>query len=138
MEKTILPRKIINITKIIIFVYILQLLLSLILYYRSIEKYEIDEIKISIEKETPWYLSIIPGLGIFLDIGDIFLDNHVNIRFYYQGWTYVAYSDSQEYINWKNGLEVKTTNDFIFLYEKGECDQPIIGMPRRGMRILPL
>ena len=122
MEKKILPRKIINITKIIIFVYILQLLLSLILYYRSIEKYEIDEIKIS----------------IFLDIGDIFLDNHVNIRFYYQGWTYVAYSDSQEYINWKNGLEVKTTNDFIFLYEKGECDQPIIGMPRRGMRILPL
>ena len=87
MEKKILPRKIINITKIIIFVYILQLLLSLILYYRSIEKYEIDEIKISIEKETPWYLSIIPGLGI---------------------------------------------------YEKGECDQPIIGMPRRGMRILPL
>lgn len=131
-------RKIINIIKTIIFVYVLQLLLSLALYYSSIEKYEIDGIKIIIEKETPWYLSIIPGFGLFLDIGDIFLDNHVNIRFHYQGWTYVTYSDSQEYIDWENGLEVKTTDDFIFLYEKGKCEQPIIGIPRRGMRILPL
>ena len=131
-------RKIINVAKAIIFVYTLQLVLSCVLYYRSIEKYEIDEIKITIEKETPWCLSIIPGAGFFLDMGDIFLDGHVNIRFQYHGWTYVTYSDSYEYIDWGNGLEVKTTDDFVFLYEKGKCEPPIIGMPRKGMRILPL
>ena len=142
MEKEFLPgkksRKTANAAKAIIFVYALQLLLSFVFYYRSIERYEIDGIKITIERETPWYLSMIPGVGFFLDMGDIFLDGHVNIRFQYEGWTYTTCSDSYEYIDWENGLEVKTTDDFVFLYEKGNYGAPVIGMPRQGMRILPL
>ena len=57
MEKEFLPgkksRKTANAAKAIIFVYALQLLLSFVFYYRSIERYEIDGIKITIERETP-------------------------------------------------------------------------------------
>ena len=50
-------------------------------YYRSIERYEIDGIKITVERETSWYLSMIPGVGFFLDMGDICLDGHVDYGF---------------------------------------------------------
>ncbi len=73
-----------NMGKAAIILYGLQLVLSLILHVQSYRRYEVDGISITLQMETRWYESMIPGIGLALDAGDFMLGRdttgHLSIR----------------------------------------------------------
>lgn len=125
-----------NMVKTFIGLYGLQLILASVLHATSYRHDEVDGISITLQMETPWYVSIIPGIGFVLDAGDFLLGRDTRITFQYGDWTYTAFSDDAESIDWENGLRTRKNGDWIILHAKGR-DMPIISMPIQGALIDP-
>ena len=125
-----------NLVKAAIVLYGLQLVLSLILHVQSYRRYEVDGISITLQMETPWYGSMIPGIGLVLDAGDFMLGHDTAVTFQYGDWTYTQFSDDVDSVDWKDGLQTRKNGDWISLYAK-DRDMPIISMPIQGAWIDP-
>ena len=121
----------VNMVKTVLVLYGLQLVLALVLHVKSYRHVEVDGISITLQMETPWYESIIPGIGVVLDVGDFLLDRDTGIIFRYGDWTYTAFSNDAGSIDWKEGLHTRRTDDRIILYAEGR-DRPLISIPREG------
>lgn len=137
MSPTLRQTKIVkNMVKAAIALYGLQLVLSLILHVQAYRRYEADGISITLQMATPWYASIIPGIGLVMDAGGDLLGSNTTVTFQYGDWTYTQFSDDADSVDWKDGLQTRKNGDGISLYAKGR-DMPIISMPLHGAWIDP-